>query len=300
MRTLWDMHVTPAQASFTIPAPGDAPVDLALVSAGKTVARAVVHRRAANRAVRVQTLSRARDGLVGFFLSPAASGTRRPAVMVLGGSEGGVEGVDIAALLASHGYPALALGYFGLPGLPRTLERIPLEYFQRALRWLGRQPSVDPGRLVMMGISRGGEAALLAAGTFPSLVHATVALVTSSEVLPALDRSSVAWTYRRKPIPLAPIPVERARGAILVAGAGKDAIVPSSTYAKQIEQRLEDHHFAYFHQRLDYPDAGHDLGSAIPYFPQPDPAHYGGSPRATALAKTELWPRILDFLDNHA
>jgi hypothetical protein len=32
-----------------------------------------------------------------------------------------------AALLASHGYPALTLGHFAAPGLPATLRDIPLE-----------------------------------------------------------------------------------------------------------------------------------------------------------------------------
>jgi dienelactone hydrolase len=301
MRLLWSMRVTPEKADFTIPATGDAPVELALESGGRTLARAVLHRRAGASTVKARFLSRRRDGVVGLLASPGQSAGRRPAVVVLGGSEGGLEGADLAALLASHGYPALALGYFGLPGLPRNLIRIPLDYFERGLRWLARQPSVDPHRITVMGISRGGEAALLTATTFPKLVHATVALVTSAEVLPGLDRaSSPAWTYRGKPIPLQPIPVERARGPILVVGAGKDALVPSSTYTAQIEQRLDQRHYRYFHERLDYPQAGHDVGSAIPYLPQPDPIHFGGSPRASALAKSRLWPALLDFLRHHA
>ncbi len=66
---------------------------------------------------------------------------RHPAVVVLGGSEGGKVFTElIAALLASHGYDALALAYFDptgtLPGLPRTLSLIPLEYFGTAIDWL--------------------------------------------------------------------------------------------------------------------------------------------------------------------
>jgi dienelactone hydrolase len=296
LRFLWDMRVAPAKAFFTLPGTGDAPVDLALVSGGRTIARAVLHRRVGAAGVRVRVLTRDRDGLVGFFLAPAHAPKRRSAVMVLGGSEGGVSGVDLAALLASHGYPALALGYFGLPGLPSNLVHIPLEYFERGLRWLGRQPEADPRHLTVMGVSRGGEAALLSATRFPGLVHATIALVTSSEVLPGLPSGGAAWTYRGRPLGLDPIPVERARGAILVAGAGKDAVIPSSTYTAQIEERLTDHRFPYHHERLEFPQAGHDIGSAIPYLPQPDPFNFGGSPRAGALAKTQLWPKLLAFL----
>lgn len=73
-------------------------------------------------------------------------------MLVLGGSEGGdsVSVVDTAGILAAHGYPTLALAYFKEPGLPSALERIPLEYFARALRMLRRQPDVDPAHLVVI------------------------------------------------------------------------------------------------------------------------------------------------------
>jgi dienelactone hydrolase len=67
-----------------------------------------------------------RDGVVvGTFYTPYGKRVL-PAVIVLGGSEGGTMR-DRAALLASHGYAALALAYFGAPGLPQELDRIPVE-----------------------------------------------------------------------------------------------------------------------------------------------------------------------------
>ena len=76
-------------------------------------------------------------------------------VLLIGGSEGGLSMTGEAALLASHGYPALDVAYFGAYGLPRSLERIPLEYFVRVARWLDRRPGVDGHRLVVYGVSRG-------------------------------------------------------------------------------------------------------------------------------------------------
>ena len=69
----------------------------------------------------------------------------------------------LARMLAAHGYPALAVAYFGVPGLPQNLSAILLEYFERALGWLAAQPGVDPARLVVLGGSRGSEAAELLA-----------------------------------------------------------------------------------------------------------------------------------------
>jgi hypothetical protein len=52
------------------------------------------------------------------FWMPPAGGSRRPAVLEFGGSEGGLHGQLIGAALAAAGYPTLDIAYFGVPGLP--------------------------------------------------------------------------------------------------------------------------------------------------------------------------------------
>ena len=56
-------------------------------------------------------------------------------MIAVGGSSPGIFGLPGLAF-ASEGVATLALAYFGMPGLPRTFERIPLEYFAKALSWL--------------------------------------------------------------------------------------------------------------------------------------------------------------------
>src|ERR1039458_4212970 len=75
------------------------------------------------------------------------------------------------ALVPTNAYPALGVAYSAEPGLPQTLSRIPLEYFAGALRWLARQPGVDPARIAVLGVSRGSEAAQLPGVYYPNLVH---------------------------------------------------------------------------------------------------------------------------------
>ena len=57
------------------------------------------------------------------------------------GAEGGLH-ADKAALPASLGFASLALAYFNYDGLPTSLENIPLEYFDTAIRWLRSQHGV--------------------------------------------------------------------------------------------------------------------------------------------------------------
>src|SRR4030095_5806017 len=141
------------------------------------------------------------DGLVGTLFAPAGD-DRRPAVLAVGGSGGGLSFADtIAALLASHGYTSLALAYFRMEGLPETLDRIPLEYFERALAWLAHHPRVDAERIAGLGGSRGGELVLLLGATFPS-IRAVVAYVPSGLVHGSYPSSGhSAWMLGGEEVP---------------------------------------------------------------------------------------------------
>jgi dienelactone hydrolase len=304
-RPLWSLShghdfFVPARSGFT--------VRLDLVQGGRSVAHTAIRRRLLAPGVRGHAV---RDGLYGELYHPPGGG-RRAAALVIGGSEGGLRTAGVAGLLASHGDPALALAYFQEPGLPRTLKDIPLEYFARALERLRAQPDVDPRRVVVIGVSRGGEGALLIGSTYPGLVHGVVGLVPSNVVNLSTNGRSPAWTLHGAPLahvgraefgkpdptdhPQAFIRAERISGPILTFSGGDDLLWPSASYMTVLEQRLDQRHFAHPHRDVDYAAAGHLLGSAVPYLPAPSVPDYGGSPAADAAARAALWPRILDFM----
>jgi dienelactone hydrolase len=143
-------------------------VALAVSTGGRQVAATTVRRQAAaDVGVRARVLRPAEDGVHGTLFLPADTSRRRPAVVVFGGSEGGQSMDHPGSLLAAHGYPVLSVAYFAAPGLPRNLERIPIEYFARAAALLRRQPGVDPEQVLAWGVSRGGEAAMLLGVHYP-------------------------------------------------------------------------------------------------------------------------------------
>ena len=93
----------------------------------------------------------------------------QPAVIVLSGSDGRIEKAqNIAQLLASHGFTALAFAYFGLNDLTPYLERIPLEIVKEAINYLKASPYADSSRLGLYGRSKGAEFALL---DLPNLIE---------------------------------------------------------------------------------------------------------------------------------
>lgn len=273
----------------------------------RTLTHASFVRRLTGRPVVYRTLTIAHDRLVGTFAYPRGA-ARTPAVLALGGSEGGPGSTLLAAVLAAQGIPTLALGYFHAPGLPDELKDIPLEYFQRALRWLDRRQQVDPTRVSAIGISRGSEAALLLAIDYPKLVRGVAALVPSSVVncgIRGAERGGLcvgpAWTLHGKPVPFtrqfgnvhptddpaAVIPVERIRVPILLGCAGADDVWPSCPYARAIAARHGPRSLSLY----AYPGAGHYVGALIPYEPWELSLD-----EVTERAREQLWPHVVTFL----
>ncbi|NDL65482.1 acyl-CoA thioester hydrolase/BAAT C-terminal domain-containing protein [Acerihabitans arboris] len=146
-------------------------------------------------------------GLVGALYTPGTPGPH-PVVIYLNGSGGGLNH-QRAALWASRGYAALALGYFGAPGLPSHISATPLEYFAAALTWARERLRPRAGFVAVSGQSRGGELSLLLAATFPERVSAVIAYVPSSVIhgvlaagRPGESRFAPCWVYQGKPLPI--------------------------------------------------------------------------------------------------
>jgi len=172
---------------------------ISVVGSGpKLVGGATFVRHIASPTVEVLPL---RDPLYGsLFHVPGQPG---PPVIVLGGSEGGYP-AGVAALLARRGFSALALAYLGVPSLNRARSRIPIEYLLNAIEWLRARPEVLPSKVGLVGSSRGGELALLAA--LASADVGAVVVISGTAIRLQADTASgwltprAAWTMGGKPI----------------------------------------------------------------------------------------------------
>lgn len=145
-------------------------------------------------------------GLVGDLFFPIAGGPR-PGVMVVSGSDGGQ--LDHAAsLLAAHGYAVLSLGYCGVEDRPAGLRHIDLEYFEQALDWMAVQPEVSGDRIVVVGLSRGGELALQLASMFPQIAGVVAGSPCGIRQAGIGKRNSdftkPAWMHGGSPLPYVP------------------------------------------------------------------------------------------------
>lgn len=275
------------------------------------------------------------NGIVGrFHAMPDAHAAT--AVLLLGGSEGGLPPARDADDLARSGHPVLALAYFknwqGQPaGLPAGLSQIPLEYFFRAIDWLKRQPQVDPRRIVVVGQSRGAELALLLASLRPDLAG-VIAFSPSDQVWSGLSifgpRSAVqqpAWTLNGVPVPyqqVAPasgapmragfeqatvdpaarIHVERITGPVLLLSSKADGIWPSTVFADEAAAMLARRRGKARVENRQFPDASHLLmgtgpGMTTLQFPGTSfRIEFGGTPEGTAEARAAAWAATKRFL----
>jgi len=237
-------------------------------------------------------------------------------VVVLGGSEGESVPDRLGELLAAHGYPTLLLAYFRAPGLPQELSSIPLEYFARAITWFSHQDQVDPHRIVVMGISRGSEAALLLGADYPELVHGVVAAVPSNvvhcarPVAPPPTPVPSSWTFHGHPVPCtnsdsahpydAPasvIPVERIDGPVFAYCGEADTTWPSCPYTETMFSRLQAHSRRWHDVLTRFPGAGHFVGYTLPY--EPVPASFVQSDKTYVADRQSLvtvWAQLLGFL----
>jgi dienelactone hydrolase len=206
-----------------------------------------------------------------------------------------------AGVLASHGYATFALQYFGADGLSPTLSTIPLGYFDTAMEWLTDHETVAPEGIGLLGLSKGGELALLlGARDSPTEIQTVIGYVPSAYVFEAVDGGTSSWAVEGEPVPYIPYPpvlptqfsedgkqilrplyrtavkkadaetttnatihVENIDGSVLLISGHDDALWPSTSFSRKVVERLNAYGHSYPYDHLSYKNAGH--GIRYPY-----------------------------------
>ncbi|MEX1188721.1 MAG: acyl-CoA thioester hydrolase/BAAT C-terminal domain-containing protein [Bacteroidia bacterium] len=235
------------------------------------------------------------DGFQGEIFAKAEA-KNQTTVIVLGGGDWAHYWGD---QFVKQGHVALSLPFLGVSGNPNLPEVYPLEYFEKAISWLGKKPEVNANKILIMGASRNAELALLLASVYPNLIHGVIAyapgsVVWSNTVLPySSDEILPSYTLNGNPIPFikmekikggdesiintieywkkglesqdssrtAEIQVEKVNGPILLISGKSDEVWPSSEMANQIETRAKSNGFNFNIQNLQYENAGHLISS---------------------------------------
>jgi len=236
-----------------------------------------------------------KNGIVDYKLFLAAE-ERRPIVVALGGSEGGMvyaskETQDLRDSILSRGYHFLAIGYFGTSNTPDILDRISLDAIYDTINSVSQQSFIDQKQIALFGGSRGGELVLNIASRYPDIA-AVMATVPSHVTLPARFgwNEVYSWTFKGEEVPWitasdearaiindgdfyggfskiienpqsesvteAAIEVENINAPVLFVSSREDEIWPSTLMVDSMIERLEKNNFQHFYQHVEL-EGGH-------------------------------------------
>ena len=83
-----------------------------------------------------------KDGFAGHLAEPN-SGSDRAVIIIMGGEQSLLPGIKFAERFAVHGITGLAVSLFGAEGLPDSPDRIPLDMFEPAVKYLREKNRSD-------------------------------------------------------------------------------------------------------------------------------------------------------------
>tara|TARA_A100000171_G_C2139047_1_gene153058 strand:+ start:971 stop:1789 length:819 start_codon:yes stop_codon:yes gene_type:complete len=215
-------------------------------------------------------------------------GDNQPLIVGLGGAEGGNAWAsrywdNQRNLFISQGYAFLAIGYFGMEGIPRELDRIAVDGVHQAIIDAANDPKINQQCIALIGGSKGAELALLLASEYPD-IKAVVAMAPGNAVFAALTTTmnTPSFSLGGEPLEFVPVPwsatpalikgdlraawvemlknddamsnaaiqVENINGPIFFVSATQDEFWPSTEMATSMEQRLNENDFPYAVEHL--------------------------------------------------
>jgi len=233
----------------------------------------------------------------------ASEGSRQPLIVGLGGAEGGNAWASQSwkaqrERFVEQGYAFLALGYFGMEGIPRELDRVALDGVYRAIIEAASDPRVNGECIAVIGGSKGAELALALASNFPA-IKAVVGIVPGGAVFPAhtIAMNTSSFTLNNEQLPFVPIPpsatpaliagdlraawekmlenreavgnasiaVENINGPILFLSATRDEFWPSTEMSEEMVARLRARNFRH---RVDHIAVEGDHGAPLNHLDQ--------------------------------
>lgn len=254
------------------------------------------------------------DSIIADYFYNKFNYNKRP-LLLLSGSDGGKSWSSPMDKqnrrdLVKRGYAALSIAYFGLPGLPETLERVPVEFFEDAKAWFESQRGVNSSDFAVMGASKGGELSLLLATIYPE-IKSVVALVPASNVFVGIGPQNVSsWSYQGAEVPYASliynetfqkaletnvwepvyseaiadpavaegsaIPVEKMNASLFLLSGKQDHMWPSFDMSERIMTRLTENQYPHHYEHVTSEYAGH----YVAFYP-------------------EYWALVLNYLETH-
>lgn len=264
---------------------------------------------------------------------------KHPAVIVLSGSDGRIEKAQaIAECLSEQGFASLAICYFGMSEVSQSLEKIPLEIVEEAIKYLKADKNVDENKIGIYGRSKGGEMALVAASLFKDITCVSVTspscITYAGLTTKSLNSKYSSWSFKGKEIPFkefkfkdtlkmaidmfkckrkalchlyektlddyekSMIHLENINGPVLFITSDEDEVWPSKKYGEIASSYLQTHNFKYDFLQKNYQYAGHMM--TLPYQCIGNKKQISSSLSDYIYGSVDSWNDTVEFFKNWA
>ena len=78
-----------------------------------------------------------KDGFVGHMVEPEGKNTGHAVIVIMGGERSIVSGEKVAERFVDFGITGISISLYGAEGLPKHVDRIPLEMFEPVASFIG-------------------------------------------------------------------------------------------------------------------------------------------------------------------
>lgn len=271
----------------------------------------------------VQRISIKEKGVRGTLFIPPGPGPFPGLLDMWGGGGGLIE--YRAAILASHGYAALALEYFA-PGEMETAN-MEIKYFETAFNIVKDLPCVMPDKVGIIGLSFGATVAFYLACESTIIKPHCCICINGHHIYPHGMRLSDFTKIHSGKLhldennnqiwkhlfilsnDLFKLDLGKINCPMLLVCGEDDQNVPAVEIADDIERMTQAAGKGHLLTRLNYPGAGHLI--EVPYAPhfrvtaftytktQKVMLVWGGQTKPHSDAQEDSWHKILDFLQHH-
>ncbi|XP_072529491.1 peroxisomal succinyl-coenzyme A thioesterase-like [Salminus brasiliensis] len=279
----------------------------------------------------VQRVEVREKGLKGTLFIPPGPGPF-PAVLDLWGGGGGLVEYR-SALLASHGYITLTLGYIGLMDANGKPHNVDKDYFEAAFSVLAQHPQVCSDRVAMMGLCIGVSVTLSMAAYSSVIKPKCLVCISGSHIVPVnrpladvfnefkINIKNTRYDEEQRIIwrdLLLPIPADSSKKVemgcikcpVLLIVGEDDQSWPASESVEDMKQMMEQAGNSHLLTILSYPQAGHLIEP--PYSPHTRASNFmltekkttvvvlwGGKTVPHSKAQEDSWHKTLAFLEQH-
>lgn len=221
----------------------------------------------------------------------------QPLVVYFGGSEGGnsmakQRNANERKIYIDNGYAVLAIGYFGMEGLPSELDRISLDAIYEGIKRAQKKPQIDETCVAIVGGSKGAELALSLASKY-SDINAAVSLagphVSFNSIYHASNGRTGSFSFNNESLPYVTVPVkaiphllagdfrkahelaledkeavaaatimvENINGPVLLISGENDQVWPSAEMSVEVMKRLKEKKFKHKYEHIMVPNGNH-------------------------------------------